>query len=198
MSKLISIPGLNVEVAYDRDKIATAAAEKVANAAYRMTYAFTDKALGDSEKVVEAGIETKTQAVKAATIAKENVIAAVKVTAHKAEATIDDAIAEATSTSKRVTQATGVKLQHQFDTKVGNPVVEQYAKIRARQVDAHDNIRQAINEYCDGPTIQLSAQLMPALPEATTAEVAKPKLSKKVRKAKTERSLSDLIVEEMA
>ena len=198
MSKLISLPGLNVEVAYDRDKIATAAAEKVANAAYRLTYSFTDKALGDSEKVVEAGIEVKAQAALATTIAKENVIAAITTTAHKAEVTIEDAIAEATDTSKRVAIATGHKLQHQFGAVVGNPVVEQYTKVRTRQMDAHDEIRAKINDYCSGPITELSAQLMPALPEATTAEVAKPKLTKQARKAKAERSLSDLIIEEMA
>lgn len=195
MANLVNIPGFNVSVQYSRKEVAEAVATKVSNLAYKASYALTDKALGDSEKVVEAGNTVKVETAKAAIIAKDQVIAVLKVAQVQTEATIDDAIAEAKTTSARVAVATGQKLENQFNQKIGTPVAEQYAKVRTRQMDVHDQIRAKINEYCDGPTLQINASLVHALPEATQPTVEKPKLTKQARK---QRELGAVIVEEMA
>jgi hypothetical protein len=175
MSNLINLPGFNVSVAYDRTVIADAIATKVSKIAYKATYALANKSLEDSERVVATG-----QAVQSATIQ------ATTRSAKAVAASIGDVAAEAKATSQRVAAATSQKTGTQLSQKIGKPVAAQYYALRAKQIEAHDQLRDRINEYCGAPSIK--AELIPLLPEATSVEVPR----------KRRRTLSDVAIEAIA
>lgn len=178
MTNLINLPGFNVSVAYDREAVAEAAAQKVAGLAYAVTKRTVTKGLVDSEKVVATGQAVQTATVKAATLTTQGAIAAAKTAKDHTEATLEDAIAQVKQTSSRVATATTRKASTALSQKIGAPITQQYSNLRARQTEAHDAIRARIDEYCDGPTQSLKAELVAALPPATTP-VAPVKKSRK-------------------
>lgn len=142
MANLISIPGFNLSVSYDREQIAEAAAQAVAGVAYRATKGAVSKGLITGEKAAHQGAVTRSA--------------------------VDRGIAETTLATKRVAAASGRKAQRLIGEQVGQPIKAKIGQVRDRQIKAHDQIRAKLDLYCQDLDLQVATL---ALPEAKAEAV---------------------------